>query len=130
MMTCCTVGVSFDHSDSVMYSGSTTGPSHNNEVCSPYVITWHVDKSCHWVSPASFDKMCKDMKDLYKLEADLKPHGSRELVSPEYVVEPKFVEPLVDSSTGGQEASAATCSTCSAAASAVAAAGFAVASGA
>jgi hypothetical protein len=65
------------HNNSVMYSGSTTGPSHTNSICSPYVITWHVDKDCHLVSPASFDNLCKQMKDMYKLTADLKPHGSR-----------------------------------------------------
>ena len=35
------------HDNSVMYPGSTTGQSHDNEVCSPYSITWHVDKDCH-----------------------------------------------------------------------------------
>ena len=37
------------HDNSVMYPGSTTGQSHDNEVCSPYSITWHVDKDCHQV---------------------------------------------------------------------------------
>jgi len=75
-----------DHSDSVMYSGSTTGPSHDNTVCSPYVISWHVDRVCHDVAPASFDNMCKQMKDNYNLDQDLKPHGSRILVSRAFVV--------------------------------------------
>lgn len=82
------------HTDSVMYSGSTTGPSHNNEVCSPYVITWHVDKACHKVTPASFDNLCKQMNEMYALEADLYPHGSRVLVSPKWVVKNDYVNPL------------------------------------
>lgn len=82
------------HDNSVMYPGSTTGPSHNNQVCSPYSITWHVDKACHRVTPASFDNLCKQMKDLYSLQADLAPHGSRILVDPAYVVEAEYVVEL------------------------------------
>merc|ERR1712217_504296 len=122
-----------DHSSAVMYQGSTTGPSHTNQVCSPFVITWHVDKSCHQVSPESFDKLCKDMKDMYNLDADLYPHGSRQIVSSDWVVKAEYVEPLATLPTPApteQDVSAAKCSTCSAAASAVAAAGLAVASGA
>jgi hypothetical protein len=83
-----------DESYSVMYAGSTTGQSHNNEICSPYAITWHVDKKCHKVSPASFDKLCKDMKEKYNLEADLYPHGSRIILDPKWVVKDEFVKPL------------------------------------
>jgi len=82
------------HTNSVMYAGSTTGPSHNNEVCSPYAITWHVDKACHKVSPESFDKLCKQMKDQYNLEDDLYPHGSRKLVDAQFVVKAEYVKPL------------------------------------
>ncbi|CAE7569572.1 unnamed protein product [Symbiodinium natans] len=82
------------HNNSVMYSGSTTGQSHDNSVCSPYVITWHVDKDCHQVSPESFDNLCKQMKDLYGMSVDLEPHGSRILVSPAYVVRSEYVVPL------------------------------------
>lgn len=84
-----------NQSRSVMYAGSTTGPSHNNDVCSPYAITWHVDTECHRVSPESFDKLCKDMKDLYKLNKDLAPHGSRQIVSSDHVVKAEYVKPLV-----------------------------------
>jgi len=83
-----------NHSNSVMYAGSTTGQSHNNEVCSPYAITWHVDKSCHKVSPASFDNLCKQMLERYKLKEDLYPHGSRKILDSKYVVKAEFVEPL------------------------------------
>jgi len=82
------------HSNSVMYPGSTTGPSHNNQVCSPYAITWHVDKECHQVSPEAFDRLCKDMNELYHLESDLYPHGSRKLVDSRWVVKPEYVLPL------------------------------------
>ncbi|KAK1732413.1 hypothetical protein QTG54_016894 [Skeletonema marinoi] len=60
------------------YTGSTTGTSRNNEMCSQYApITWQVDRQCHMISASSFDDMLlqrDDMKD------DLYPHGSRELV--------------------------------------------------
>jgi len=81
-------------SSSVMYPGSTTGQSHDNEICSPYSITWHVDKACHQVSPASFDKLCQQMKDTYSMEADLTPHGSRKIVDPKYVVKAEYVQAL------------------------------------
>jgi len=83
-----------DHSDAVMYAGSTTGPSHNNEVCSPYSITWHVDKACHRVTPESFDKLCEQMKSEYALVSDLYPHGSRKILDPKYVVMAEYVKPL------------------------------------
>lgn len=82
------------HTNSVMYSGSTTGTSHDNDVCSPYAITWHVDKDCHQVSPESFDNLCKQMKETYNMDVDLKPHGSRKLVASQYVVKDEFVKPL------------------------------------
>jgi len=80
--------------DAVMYSGSTTGPSHTNAICSPYIITWHVDKRCNKISAKSFDNFCKMMKDQHKLDADLAPHGSRIILDPRWVVKPEFVEAL------------------------------------
>merc|ERR1712039_113466 len=80
-----------NRSNSVMYAGSTTGPSHNNAVCSPYAITWHVDKVCHRVSPEAFDNLCKEMKDTYNLDSDLYPHGSRKIVSSAYVAQSQYV---------------------------------------
>lgn len=66
------------------YTGSTTGPSYNNEICSPYApISWHVDTTCNLVSAKSFDAMCKTMKE-YGMSADTHPHGSRDLVIPEW----------------------------------------------
>jgi len=82
------------HDDSVMYAGSTTGPSHNNEICSPFFISWHVDRRCHKVSPASFDNLCRQMKEVYGLESDLYPHGSRMILDPQWVVPAEYVFPL------------------------------------
>merc|ERR1712060_25983 len=79
------------HPDTVMYPGSTTGPSFNNTVCSPYSITWHVDLACHQVSPESFDNLCKQMKDEYGMSKDTHPHGSRVLLNKEWVVQSKYV---------------------------------------
>jgi len=82
------------HENSVMYPGSTTGPSHDNNVCSPYAITWHVDKDCHQVSPESFDNLCKQMNEMYGLANDQYPHGSRIILDPAYVVQSQYVQPL------------------------------------
>jgi len=79
------------HDKAVMYAGSTTGGSHDNTLCSPYAITWHVDLRCHKVSASDFDKMCKEKADKYKLYKDLYPHSSRVLVSPDFVVKSEYV---------------------------------------
>lgn len=67
------------------YTGSTTGDSVNNEICSQYTpITWQVDRKCHMISASSFDKLCADMKaQIDDMSADLSPAGSRELVADE-----------------------------------------------
>jgi len=71
--------------DIAMYTGSTTGTSRDNEICSQYSpITWQVDRKCHLISASSFDKMCADMKaQRDDMTDDLHPHGSREVVAPE-----------------------------------------------
>jgi len=71
--------------DIAMYTGSTTGTSRDNEVCSQYSpITWQVDRKCHLISASSFDKMCADMKaQRDDMSDDLYAHGSRELVADE-----------------------------------------------
>jgi len=65
------------------YTGSTTGTTRNNQICSKYTpITWQVDRKCHMISASSFDKMCADMKaQRDDMSDDLHAHGSRELVS-------------------------------------------------
>jgi len=71
--------------DVAIYTGSTTGTSRDNDVCSAYSpITWQVDRKCHMISASSFDKMCADMKaQVDDMSDDLYAHGSRELVSNE-----------------------------------------------
>jgi hypothetical protein len=63
------------------YTGSTTGTSRSNTMCSAYApITWQVDRKCHLISASSFDKMCADMKaQRDDMSSDLHPHGSREV---------------------------------------------------
>jgi len=80
-------GMIVDHDNSMgtdmaAYTGSTTGTSRDNTVCSAYTpITWQVDRKCHLISASSFDKMCADMKQMRDdMTADLYPHGARELV--------------------------------------------------
>ena len=70
-------------SDVAIYTGSTTGTSRSNEVCSAYSpITWQVDRKCHLISASSFDKMCSDMKaQVDDMSDDLYAHGAREVVS-------------------------------------------------
>merc|ERR1712127_25182 len=72
--------------DVTMYTGSTTGDSRNNDLCSQYSpITWQVDRKCHMISASSFDKMCYDMKmQRDDMSDDLHAHGSRELVHHDY----------------------------------------------
>jgi len=71
--------------DMAYYTGSTTGTSRDNVICSAYTpITWQVDRKCHLISASSFDKMCADMllqRD--DMSIDIYAHGARELVSNE-----------------------------------------------
>jgi hypothetical protein len=72
--------------DLAFYTGSTTGTTRSNTVCSSYVpITWQVDRNCQLVSASSFDKMCADMKaQRDDMSDDLHAHGSRELVADQF----------------------------------------------
>jgi hypothetical protein len=72
--------------DMAHYTGSTTGTSRSNTVCSQYTpITWQVDRNCHLISASTFDKMCADMKmQRDDMSDDLYAHGSREVVANEY----------------------------------------------
>jgi len=69
-------------SDIAYYTGSTTGTTRNNGICSNYApITWQVDRKCNLISASTFDKMCSDMKSQRDdMKDDLHPHGSRVLV--------------------------------------------------
>lgn len=68
--------------DLAMYTGSTTGTTRNNKICSSYApITWHVDRKCQLISASAFDKMCADMSaQRDDMSDDLHAHGARELV--------------------------------------------------
>merc|ERR1712176_526977 len=68
--------------DVAAYTGSTTGTTRSNKICSKYTpITWQVDRKCHLISASSFDKMCADMKQQADdMTGDLHAHGARELV--------------------------------------------------
>merc|ERR1711939_1043145 len=68
--------------DMAHYTGSTTGTSRSNTICSSYTpITWQVDRTCHLISASTFDKMCADMKlQRDDMSDDLHAHGARELV--------------------------------------------------
>lgn len=72
--------------DMAHYTGSTTGTTRNNDICSSYTpITWQVDRKCHLISASTFDKMCADMKlQRDDMSDDLHAHGAREVVSPEF----------------------------------------------
>jgi hypothetical protein len=71
------------------YTGSTTGTSRNNQICSNYApITWQVDRKCHMISASSFDKMCKDMMAKRDdMSYDLHAHGAREVVLDQYAAD-------------------------------------------
>jgi len=75
--------------DVAKYTGSTTGTSRNNTVCSRYTpITWQVDRTCHLISASTFDKMCADMKMQHDdMTDDLHAHGARELVADEHAAD-------------------------------------------
>lgn len=71
--------------DVAKYTGSTTGTTRNNTVCSRFTpITWQVDRKCHLISASSFDKLCADMMNqVDDMSYDLHAHGSRVLVADE-----------------------------------------------
>jgi len=73
--------------DMAIYTGSTTGTSRDNNMCSRFTpITWQVDRKCHLISASSFDKMCADMKAMKDdMSMDFYPHGARELVDSKFV---------------------------------------------
>merc|ERR1719327_131618 len=75
--------------DIAKYTGSTTGTSRSNTICSRFTpITWQVDRKCHLISASSFDKMCADMKTQRDdMSGDLYPHGARELVDDKFAAD-------------------------------------------
>lgn len=78
------------NADIKYYMGSTTGGSYDDTTCSPFTVSWYVDTKCRLISASSFDKMCKDLKDL-GAEADAHPHSSRKPVHSDFVVPESYV---------------------------------------
>ncbi len=62
----------------VEFLGSTTGPSYNNEQCSPYQVNWSVTPNCNLLDINSLHKWCED-----NVFDEKKAHGVRELVTDE-----------------------------------------------
>jgi len=62
----------------VSYIGSTTGPTFNNNHCSPFQVTWDVITSCRTLDIDDFSKWCSN-NQYHENHA----HGVRELVTPE-----------------------------------------------
>jgi hypothetical protein len=75
--------------DLAIYTGSSTGSSRSDTVCSAYSpITWQVDRKCHMISASSFDLMCAEMKmQRDDMTYDLVAHGSRPLVDDHLVAD-------------------------------------------
>lgn len=91
--------------DIAYYTGSTTGTSRNNEICSAYTpITWQVDRKCHMISASSFDKLCYDMKlQRDDMSNDLHAHGARELVKDSLVANNQVNRALKDKKNKNKE---------------------------
>eukprot|EP00438_Fugacium_kawagutii_P018580 Skav206599 [mRNA] locus=scaffold332:34863:35579:- [translate_table: standard] len=69
--------------DYMLYVGSTTSDSYNNEKCSPYEVTWWVDRQCKELSAQVLDRTCKDLLEFgLGMENDVEPGSSREIVAP------------------------------------------------
>eukprot|EP00438_Fugacium_kawagutii_P034978 Skav232696 [mRNA] locus=scaffold860:99402:100073:- [translate_table: standard] len=69
--------------DYMLYIGSTTSDSYNNEQCSPFEVTWWVDRQCKELSAQVMDRTCKDLLEFgIDMENDVKPASSRQIVAP------------------------------------------------
>ena len=81
--------IEYPDMDVAKYTGSTTGTTRSNEICSRFTpITWQVDRKCHMVSASSIDKLCEDMKaQKADMSDDLHAHGARELVADQFAAD-------------------------------------------
>lgn len=67
------------HNDkTVVYTGSTTGPTFSNNHCSPFQVTWDVKTTCGTLDIDNFSNWCSNNK--YN---ENHAHGVRELVTSE-----------------------------------------------
>jgi len=62
--------------DSVVFTGSTTGPKYSEQTCSPYQITWNVNLGCAKVDINTIGNFCKD-----NVFNEDRAHGVRKLVT-------------------------------------------------
>ena len=60
----------------VEFTGSTTGPSYNEQTCSPYQVTWNVRPGCAKIDINTIGNFCKG--NVFKEDH---AHGVRELVT-------------------------------------------------
>lgn len=63
--------------DLVSYAGSTTGPSYDNQTCSPARVRWEVNPRVEVLDKAALDSWCKTNPWI----GEDHPHESRELVT-------------------------------------------------
>ncbi len=71
--------------DMAIYQGSTTGQQDGNNTCrgTGGMVTWQVDRGCHLISAASFDELCRVMKEQrVDMSADTHAHNARETTDP------------------------------------------------
>ena len=56
--------------DAMLYIGSTSSHSFNNEMCSPFEVTWWVDRTCRELSAQNMDRDVQGLRGLwYRHEA-------------------------------------------------------------
>ena len=60
----------------VEFLGSTTGPSYNQQVCSPLQVTWNVRPTCQLMDINSLSNWCEN--NIFEEDA---AHGVRKLVT-------------------------------------------------
>jgi hypothetical protein len=67
--------------DVAIYQGSTTGQQNGNETCrgTGGMVTWQVDRGCHFISASAFDNLCRLMlEQRVDMTEDTHPHNARE----------------------------------------------------
>lgn len=72
-----------DAPDAVVYLGSTTGPSFDDECCSPFRVTWSVARSCASLDIESLGAWCSD-----NVFSEDHAHGVRPLVTDPALLSP------------------------------------------
>jgi len=68
-----------------IYQGSTTGQIDGNNDCrgTGGMVTWQVDRGCHFISAKAFDGLCEVMlEQKVEMHKDIHPHNARETTDP------------------------------------------------